>query len=167
MKTVFVAILNIFILTGLIFAQTDEANLGSEITLTEKTKISDILADPESYIDQVVLVEGEVLEVCPKMGCWMELKSDSPTDDAEVEVVEKIKVKVKDGEIIFPMEAVGQNALVEGKVYKIELTQEEAVGYMEHIAEESGKEFDPSTITGSMTLYQIKGLGAEIHPKEG
>ena len=73
----------------------------------------------------------------------------------------------KDGDIIFPMEAIGQNALVEGKVYKIELTQEEAVGYYEHIAEETGKDFDPSSVTGPLTLYQIKGLGAEIHPKEG
>jgi len=153
------------LLSGIIIAQNEDATLGSEITLTEKTKISDILADPESYLDKTVLVEGEVLDVCPKMGCWMELKSDSPVEEAEV--VEKIKVKVKDGEIIFPMEAIGQNALVEGKVYKIELTQEEAVGYFEHIAEESGKDFDPSTITGPMTIYQIKGSGAEIHPKEG
>ena len=147
------------------FAQTDEINLGAKITLTEKTKISDILADPENYLDKVVFVEGEIVDVCPKMGCWMELKSDSPVGESEA--TEKIKVKVKDGEIIFPMEAIGQNALVEGKVYKIELTQEEAVGYFEHIAEESGKEFDPATIIGPMTIYQIKGLGAEIHPKEG
>jgi hypothetical protein len=112
-----------------------------------------------------VLVEGEVLDVCPKMGCWMELKSDSQTSESEA--TEKIKVKVKDGDIIFPMEAIGQNALVEGKVYKIELTQEEATEYFEHIAEESGKEFDPSTISGPMTIYQIKGLGAQIYPKEG
>ena len=139
--------------------------MGSKITLTEKTKISDILADPESYLDEVVLIEGEVLDVCPAMGCWMELKSDSQAEGSEI--TEKIKVKVKDGEIIFPIEAIGQNALVEGKVYKINLTQEEAVGYFEHLAEESGKEFDPSTVTGPITIYQINGLGAEIHPKEG
>ena len=165
MKTILFAMLVVFFVIGMIYAQTDESKLGNELTLSEKTKISDILADPESYLDQVVLVEGEVLEVCPKMGCWMELKSDSQNEDAES--VDKIKVKVKDGDIIFPMEAIGQNALVEGKVYKIELTQEEAVGYYEHIAEETGKDFDPSSVTGPATLYQIKGLGAEIHPKEG
>jgi hypothetical protein len=165
MKTILSAVLTIFLLTGMLFAQTDENQLGNELTLTEKTKISDILADPESYLDQVVLVEGEVLEVCPKMGCWMELKSDLQNEDAAV--VEKIKVKVKDGDIIFPMEAIGQNALVEGKVYKIELTQEEAVGYYEHIAEETGKDFNPASVTGPVTLYQIKGLGAEINSSEG
>jgi hypothetical protein len=140
---------------GFSFAQTDEANLGAEITLTEKTRISDILSDPESYLDKTVLVEGEVLEVCPMMGCWMELKSD----DGEG----MIKVKVKDGEIVFPMEAKGKTALVEGNVYKIELTREKAVEYYEHVAEEKGEEFDPSTITGPMTIYQIKGFGAEIN----
>ena len=165
MKAIRFSIIIFVLLSGMLIAQNDDATLGAEITLTEKTKISDILLDPESYLDKVVLVEGEVLDVCPKMGCWMELKSDSPVEESDV--AEKIKVKVKDGEIIFPMEAIGQNALVEGKVYKIELTEEEAVGYFEHIAEESGKDFDPSTITGPMTIYQIKGLGAEIHPKDG
>ncbi len=140
---------------GMISAQTEEAQLGAKITLDEKTNISDILASPEAYLDKTVLVEGEVLEVCPKMGCWMELKSDVEG--------EKIKVKVKDGDIVFPMEAVGKKALVEGKIYKIELSQEDAVDYYKHIAEETEKEFDPSTVTGPVTIYQIKGLGAEIH----
>ena len=144
---------------GVILAQTDEADLGAEITLTEKTNISHILADPEAYLDKTVLVEGEILDVCPMMGCWMELKSD----DGEG----MIKVKVKDGEIVFPVEAKGSTALVEGTVYKIELTQEKAIEHFQHVAEEKGQEFDPSTITGAMTIYQIKGLGAEIHKKEG
>ncbi len=140
------------------FSQTDEMNLGNEITLTEQTKISDILAEPESYLDKTVLVEGEILDVCPMMGCWMELKSETNND--------RIKIKVKDGEIVFPTEAIGSTALVEGTVYKIELTKEKAIEHFEHIAEEKGEQFDPSTITGPMTIYQIKGLGAEIHKKE-
>lgn len=147
-------VLVLFFSIGAILAQTEVANYGAEITLKEKTKISDILADPESYLDQTVLVEGEILEVCPMMGCWMELKSD----DGEG----MIKVKVKDGEIVFPVEAKGSTALVEGKVYKIEMTQEKAIEHFEHVAEEKGVEFDPSTITGPMTIYQIKGLGAVI-----
>ena len=139
---------------GLTFAQAEVANYGAELTLTEKTSISSILEDPESYLDKTVLIEGEVLEVCPMMGCWMEIKSD----DGEG----MIKVKVKDGEIVFPVEAKGKTALVEGKVYKIELTQEKAIQHFEHVAEEKGEAFDPSTITGPMTIYQIKGLGAVI-----
>jgi len=158
MKTKF--ILSFFLLICVsLFAQNEEIKLGSEISLTEKTKISDILAEPEGYLDQTVLVEGEVLDVCPKMGCWMELKSD----DGEG----MIKIKVKDGDMVFPLDAIGDYAVVEGTVYKIELTKEEAVNYFEHIAKESGEDFDPSIITGPMTIYQIKGLGAEINKKEG
>jgi len=148
-----------FLSCGLVFSQTEEISLGAEITLTEKTNISDILADPDSYLDQTILVEGEILDVCPMMGCWMELKSD----DGEG----MIKVKVKDGDLVFPVDAIGNKAVVQGTVYKIELTQEEAVDYFEHVAEESGKDFDPSIITGPMVIYQIKGLGAEINEKEG
>jgi predicted RNA-binding protein len=85
----------------------------------------------------------------------MELKSD----DGEG----MIKVKVKDGDIVFPVDAIGDNAVVQGTVYKIELTQDEAVDYFEHVAEESGDDFDPSIITGPMIIYQIKGLGATIN----
>ncbi|MCW8810869.1 MAG: DUF4920 domain-containing protein [Ignavibacteriaceae bacterium] len=144
---------------GLIQAQTDESRLGTEISLTEITKISDILAQPDSFLDKNVLVEGEVLDVCPMMGCWMELKSNAGD--------EKLKVKVKDGEIVFPIDAIGSTAIVEGKVYKIELTQEKAIEHFQHVAEEKGEDFDPSTITGPMTIYQIKGLGAEIYNKKG
>ena len=139
---------------GLTLAQAEVANYGAELTLTEKTSISSILEDPESYLDKTVLIEGEVLDVCPMMGCWMEIRSD----DGEG----MIKVKVKDGDMVFPVEAKGKTAIVEGKVYKIELTQEKAIEHYEHIAEEKGETFDPLTITGPMTIYQIKGLGAVI-----
>lgn len=132
----------------------DKDKYGKEITLTEKTKVSDILSNPEDYLGKTVLVEGEVVDVCTMMGCWIEVASDVKGD--------KIKVKVKDGEIVFPVEAKGKNALVEGKVYKIEMTKEEAVDFYKHQAEENGEEFNSEIVTGPVTLYQIKGIGAEI-----
>jgi hypothetical protein len=144
-----------FISANIVFAVIDDKDkYGKDITLKEKTSISDILSNPEDYLDKTVLVEGEVLDVCPMAGCWIEVASNVEG--------EKIKVKVKDGEIVFPEEAKGKNALVEGKVYKIDLTVEEAVEYFQHQAEERGEEFEPSTVTEVVTIYQIKGLGAEI-----
>jgi len=155
MKHLFYLLISTILIITVSFAiDGDKEKYGREITLEEKTKISEILEDPESYLDKTVLVEGEILDVCPMAGCWIELSSD--VED------EKIKVKVKDGEIVFPMEAKGSTALVEGKVYKIELTKEKAISYYEHLAEEKGDKFDSSTVTGSVTIYQIKGLGAEI-----
>lgn len=135
-----------------LFGQAEK--YGREINLAEKTKISAILEAPDKYLGKEVLVEGEILDVCPAAGCWMELKSDDETG--------KIKIKVRDGDIVFPLEAKGKNALVEGTVYKIDLTKEEALKYYEHLAEEQGKEFNPESVTGPVTIYQIKGLGAVI-----
>jgi hypothetical protein len=134
------------------YSQSDK--YGKEISLTEKTSISKILETPEKFVGKTILVEGEVLDVCAMAGCWMELKSDAEN--------QKVKIKVKDGDIVFPVEAKGKTALVEGTVYKIELTKEEAVEYYEHVAAEQGTEFDAASVTGAITIYQIKGIGAKI-----
>ncbi len=69
-----------FISANIVFAVIDDRDkYGKDITLKEKTSISDILSNPEDYLDKTVLVEGEVLDVCSMMGCWIELKSDLPT----------------------------------------------------------------------------------------
>lgn len=127
---------------------------GADITLTNTTPVAQILSAPEQYLGKRVLVRGEVLEVCAKAGCWMEIAGDQPD--------QKIKVKVNDGEIVFPMTAQGKTAQVEGEVYEINLTHEEAIGWMAHVAEEKGQPFDSTSVTGPMTLYQIKGLAAVI-----
>jgi hypothetical protein len=130
------------------------AQYGEALTLTETTSISAILADPEAFLDEHVLVEGTVVGVCEKMGCWIELAGEN--------VGEQIRVKVEDGVIVFPMTAMGLHARVEGVVEKIELTMEQALEQAQHHAEERGEEFDPATVTGPETIYQIRGLGAEI-----
>lgn len=143
---ILVAIINITAVPG--------KKYGKEITLKEKTKISAIVENPKNFIGKTVLVEGVVVAVCEKRGCWMELASDKPS--------QKIKIKVKDGEIVFPLEEKGKKALVEGTVYEIKMTKEQAIEAGKSEAEEHGKKFDPSTITGPVTLYQIKGIGAVI-----
>ena len=75
---------------------------------------------------------------------------------------EKIRVKVEDGVIVFPVEAKGKEALVEGEVEKLELTEKQARGWFKHVAEEKGEPFDSTSIQGAMTIYRIKGSGAEI-----
>lgn len=135
-------------------ASVEGEKYGATITLTDTTPVAQILSAPEQYLGKRVLVRGEVLEVCAKAGCWMEIAGDQPD--------QKIKVKVNDGEIVFPMTAQGKTAQVEGEVYEINLTHEEAIGWMAHVAEEKGQPFDSTSVTGPMTLYQIKGLAAVI-----
>jgi len=127
---------------------------GAAITLSQVTPISQILADPQSHLGQKVLVQGEVVDVCAKAGCWLEIAGDQPG--------QKIKVKVNDGEIVFPMSAKGKIAQAEGEVYKIKLTHDQAIGYFQHLAGEKGVPFDSTSVTGPTTIYQIKGLAAVI-----
>lgn len=147
----------LFIVLALLISTSfagDGKKYGKDITLKEKTKVSDILANPEKYVGKKVLIEGPVVDVCDKRGCWIDVGSDKQ--------FEKIKVKVKDGEIVFPMEEKGKDAVVEGEVYKISLTKEQALERAKEEAKEHGTKFDPSSVTGPVTFYQIKGIGAEI-----
>jgi hypothetical protein len=152
MKKAILSVLVILFVVSNIFAEGNK--YGKEITVKETTKISDILENPQKFIGKTVLVEGTVVGVCEKRGCWMEIASDKK--------YQKIKIKVEDGEIVFPLEEKGKQALVEGTVYEIKMTKEQAIEKAKHEAEEHGKEFDPSTVTGPVTIYQIKGLGALI-----
>jgi hypothetical protein len=155
MFKVYTFILGVFLISNIIFSAFG-TRYGDEITLEEKTSISDILANPAQYEGKKVLVEGTVVGVCAKRGCWIDLAGDKE--------FEKIRIKVNDGEIVFPMEAKGKTALVEGEVFAYTYeTDAECTGSCQHKAEE-GKEKeeckDHKKVTS--TVYMIKGLGAVI-----
>ena len=48
-------------------------NYGKSLTLKETTRISDIYAQPQKYAGKRVLVEGPIVNVCKKRGCWIEI----------------------------------------------------------------------------------------------
>ena len=127
---------------------------GKGVTLQETTSWSKIMESPEKFEGKQVLLTGTVVEVCPKRGCWIDISTDRE--------FEKVKVKVKDGEIVFPLSAKGSEAFVEGIVEKLELTQQQAVNYLSHQAEEKGEEFDSTSVSGPLTIWRLKGIGAEI-----
>ena len=156
MKTV-ISTSAIFLLLGLLVpfnSLAAELKFGEPLTLEVVTPVSEINKHPEKYLDKRVLIEGLVIDVCAARGCWLDIASDLP--------FEKIKVKVVDGEIVFPMEAKGRLARVEGIAEEMKLTQEQAIRMGKHHAEEQGKTFDPSTITGPVNFYRLRGLGAVI-----
>jgi hypothetical protein len=127
---------------------------GEPITLQEQTRISKIMAEPQSFVGKRVLVKGEVLDVCPSKGCWIELDSNAPD--------EEIQVKVDDDVIVFPQSLKGKTVLVEGTVEELHLTKEQVLAKMEHEAEEYGKEFDPTREVTEETIYRIRGIGAGV-----
>lgn len=154
-KSIFIFLMFVLFIFNMSFATDTKGKIyGKGLSLKDTTKISDILAKPEQFIGKTVLVKGRIVDVCKKRGCWMELASDKE--------FQTLRIKVNDGEIIFPLEAKGKLGLVEGVVEKFQLTKEQTIEKLKHHAEEQGQDFDPSTVKEGQTYYQIKGLGAEI-----
>jgi len=127
---------------------------GNGVTITEVISSSELVARADELDGQRVRVEGEVLEVCKKAGCWMNLAGDQPGSN--------LRIKVTDGEIVFPSEAEGRYAVAEGLVKKMPLSLDETRSYLAHEAEEQGREFDPAGVTEAITVVRIDGLGAMI-----
>lgn len=135
--------------------QCEGEKLGAGVSSGSLTPGAEILAAPQKYEGQVVRVEGTVQAVCKKMGCWMEL--------AVADTTTALRVKVKDGEIVFPASAKGHRAIAEGKVERRVMTAEEYRAFLEHQAEEQGQKFDPATVgSGRHEFVQLRGLGAVV-----
>jgi len=151
MRTFLVAILLVAMLSPVTAFAKD---FGKGVSLSEETAISSILDTPADYVGKKVKVSGLIIEVCSKRGCWIYLAGDRD--------FEKIRIKVTDGEIVFPMEARGKVATVEGVVESMVLNREEVIKRRKHHAEEKGVAFDPATVTSGETVLRIRGLGASI-----
>lgn len=152
------ALLLPLVLSATLAVAGDGKTYGKKITVKEVTPISDILANPEKYEGKTVLVEGKVGDVCKKMGCWMMLTGEGKD--------EAIRIKVNDGEIVFPQERRGKTARAQGVVSVREMTKEQLIAQGEHMAQEQGIKFDPATVTGPKKVVQIKGEGALIEEGE-
>ena len=131
-----------------------ELKLGKPLTVKDPVSIEKVYAEPEKFLGKTVAVKGKITEVCQMMGCWMNL-----VDSASGKM---IRIKVNDGEIEFPKNGSGRMAIAEGTLMKIELSKERAIAEARHEADEMGKKFDPSKVTGPVTRYQIKGSGAVV-----
>jgi hypothetical protein len=144
-------LLAFFLALGLL--SSAETKLGKPLTVNEPMPLATLLAHPDDYVGKVVQVKGKIVEVCQEAGCWMELTNEAG---------QKVRIKVKDGEIVFPKDGAGKVAVAEGRFAKIVLTKEQAIERAKEAAKEHGKPFDPSTVTGPVTTYQIQGSGAAI-----
>ena len=132
-----------------------DLSFGGGVKLAESTSIDKILASPKDWNGKTVRVEGMITDVCPKRGCWMELAGTQPGN--------KLRFKVTDGEMVFPMDAKWQRASAEGVIAVKELSVEESKQYAEYQAKEYGKPYDPATITQPTVIARIDGTGAVIH----
>lgn len=128
---------------------------GEGVEIEQVTSIHEILSDPDAFLGQTVRVEGQVLDVCPSKGCWIELGDDA----------ESIQIKVEDDVIVFPSDAKGRIAAAQGKVEALEMSREQYLQWLAHVAEERGEAFDPEGAeigAGPYRIIRIRGTGARI-----
>ena len=128
---------------------------GKGVSEAQVVKVSELVASPDKYVGKTVKVEGLVTDVCAKRGCWMKVAGDKE--------FQTVRIKVDDGVIVFPMSAKGKTAVAEGVFTKHEMTKEKALEQAKHEAEEKGTKFDPASVTGPVTIYQVKATGAVIN----
>ena len=135
-------------------AFAEELNFGSPIDESAKVAISSILASPEQYLEETVTVKGLIVGVCAKRGCWVELASDAK--------FEKLRIKVRDGDMVFPLSAKGRTALATGKLKEIPLDLEQTKQYKAYLAKRKGEDFDIAAVTEPMSIYQLAPVGVKI-----
>ena len=131
-----------------------DTRLGKPVELKHAITVADLMSAPARRAGKTVQVKGKITETCERMGCWMNLSDETSG--------KRVRVKVNDGEIVFPKTAVGKMAVAQGKLVKLELTREQAGAAARHEAEEQNRKFDPASVKTGTTVYQIQGEGAII-----
>ena len=119
--------------------------------------LTDLIKNKNTHLNNTVKVEGLINEVCPMRGCWLELKT---TDG-----LQKMRLKVTDGDIVFPLSAKGKNSVAEGLFSILELNKEQALKWKKHLAEEKGQSLNSSEIIlnpNDFFEYRLNTVGAKI-----
>lgn len=138
-----------------------QGNYGRSANPKKAISLSEVVSNPQKYLQKEVTISGEITDVCPKAGCWLRLKGAA--------MGRSLRVKVKDGDIVFPLSSIGRKVVARGKLTEIQFTAEDALEYFAHIAEEKGEEFDRDTaikilanLAGPLKIYQLNSYGAVI-----
>jgi hypothetical protein len=140
---------------------------GDGVTLDESVAIEVLVANPDKYVGQKIRVDGVVTGVCKKRGCWMQI-TDPESGDG-------VRIKVEDGVIVFPYEAMGHEAQAEGVFEAIKLTPEQleartAAAHKHKEGETCDKDGAKASAPGAgcdlepvnQYVYLIRGTGAVI-----
>ena len=103
---------------------------GAEPSDREAVALSSIMAEPQRFAGQVVKTEGEIAQVCQRMGCWMEITAG--------EGGEAVRVPMAGHSFFLPRDVAGRQAVVEGTVAVAALDEATA----EHLREEGAQATD-------------------------
>lgn len=121
--------------TGAVMAEPPKATdaFGAALTLEQPTPLATVLANPERYANQAVLIHGRLTDVCQNKGCWTVIQDGAA----------HVRVRFKDYGFFLPKDSTGREAFVEGRVAVETLTEEQAKHY-----ESESRNGNPDAIKG-------------------
>jgi hypothetical protein len=128
--------------------ETDD--FGAPITLEQATPLARVLANPERYALQPVLVRGRLTDVCQRKGCWTVLQDQAA----------QVRVRFKDYGFFLPKDSTGRQAFVEGVVVVETLTEEQARHY-----ESEARDGDPDSVRGPRRELGFTASGVRLLPR--
>ena len=134
-----------------------QGNYGNSMQKGIPNRIHEVLKNPDKYLNKNVLVSGVIDDVCPMRGCWIQISDKNQTGP--------IRVKVTDGEIVFPLSAKNHNVTVQGTFVRLDLSKDQAINWKVHLAKEKGVELDPNDIVlqkEDYFEYRINCTGAKV-----
>ena len=134
-----------------------KGDYGQSILTGDAQNINELLKNPDNYLNRNVIVNGVIHEVCPMRGCWIQI--------SDINGIDQIRVKVTDGEIVFPLSGKDHIVTVKGTFTRLDLSKEQAINWKVHLAEEKGITLNPDNIIlqeGDYYEYRISCTGAVI-----
>jgi hypothetical protein len=132
-------------------AQGGLIQVGEVVPEGAPAALSAVLASPQTFAGQPLVVEGEVRRACSKKGCWMELAT------ALEPSAPGCRVTFKDYGFFVPTDSAGRHARLSGQVVVKTLRK----SHVDHL-EAEGANFGAKNADGSAYEVQIVATGVEL-----
>ena len=133
-------------------AAQEAQEFGGEFTIAEAIPASNVFASPDSYVGKTVHIEGQVSDVCQKMGCWMVISEGE----------EHMRVTTKAHSFFVAKDGSGSRCAIEGTVIKKEANPERAA----HFKSESSADAPiPKGEMENQATYEIVASAIKFFPK--
>jgi len=147
-RTMLIAVLGL-VLVAASDPLPDGDDFGAAFRLTSPVSLVSVLADPDAFKENPVLIRARISDVCQRKGCWTILREGEQT----------VRVRFKDYGFFLPKNISGREALVEGVVTIRTLSEREARHY-----EEEAKDGQPKSIQGPQDEVGFLATGVRVLP---
>ncbi len=127
------------------------AQYGAGVHEGAATPVAEVLANPAKFSASTIRVEGPIVSVCTKKGCWVQVGTGASN----------MRVKFKDYGFFLPTDATG-HIVLEGQASVKTIT----VAQLRHYLEDAGKHDEAMKITEPRTEVSFLATGAAIKKAE-